>query len=83
MRLPKPSTFKLNCGVQTRKLGGIQMNRKIYFAHCPNCGRVLLKGAEIETVELQCGKCNDIIEVKMHDGKIELQSNPKTKAVCT
>lgn len=46
------------------KLGGNIM-ANMYIVTCPLCGKVLFKGKAVEHIEVQCPKCNGLLNVAM------------------
>lgn len=42
------------------------MERQIFVASCPVCGRVLFKGSENSHMEGGCPKCKSYLEIKFN-----------------
>lgn len=53
----------------------------MYIVTCPLCGKVLFKGKAVEHIEVQCPKCNGVLNVAMdgHQLIVNECSNEKEK----
>ena len=40
---------------------------KTYIVTCPICGKVLLKGKTMKSVEVQCPKCKGYLKIEMRN----------------